>query len=311
MLEDWHAREIEPDLREKHSPMWRVYGSKANVCSNPSAHPEVCAGNVLLLVKRKRFATRDSENATVEKIWPAVEPTIEYLVPELRKLDYQAFGFSHRNQDGRELVCLPDCDALNHNVQHSDLPYKPVYVSAEGIASDLDFIQMNQLYDGVVSSGREFYHDMSVHVASPLFCAKRFGTKYAVLRGAFRKVVQALLGQIALLDEAHAEQLTKILALRVDGHQAHLGINLRQSRSSMETIMREAADFLTPLGRQNTLDDFDNRYRYWRSFYPLLSETEEQGILRLWRETVDKAFKRVCTDLSTIDDIVKEFNKDF
>jgi hypothetical protein len=118
--------------------------------------------------------TRETQQQTIQKSLTELELRLSHYTM-LEAIGYRE-GISSRT------LILPDRETLlylyhQYRIDHpeSDLPELTI-ASSSGIASDLDFVQANIDFDGILSDGVEFMHD---HVAHLLILLRRasLGTK--------------------------------------------------------------------------------------------------------------------------------------
>jgi hypothetical protein len=152
-------------------------------------YPAIEAGHekpLLFLLKRatqKKIKTL--KEALAKETRPTHQQTIQKSLTELElQLSYYTLleAVGYREGISSRTLILPDRETLlylyhQYRIDHpeSDLPELTI-ASSSGIASDLDFVQANIDFDGILSDGTEFMHD---HVAHLLVLLRRasLGTK--------------------------------------------------------------------------------------------------------------------------------------
>src|SRR3990172_6768782 len=135
-MKPWQNRTLSDDLKQKDGHLWRIYGCSPYQCS--SSEPHQCKGQLLHYVLRKKYHHSAAAEAKNAQIYPAIESNYEQMenfAQYFGRAHPTAFGYAVKKEDGRFFCSVPDCDALNHINQMSNLPYQPQFVWSHGIAA--------------------------------------------------------------------------------------------------------------------------------------------------------------------------------
>lgn len=153
-----------------------------------------------------------------KKFYPAIErdlsamaKSIDEILDLLKKLGY---SFQQKKMK------LPDFNLLNYNwkklqKEKPDLPDLDI-VDSDGIATDKDFLRLTFSRQGVLSNGKEFVHDQTIHIIKLIIMLWYYRQDFTIAKNDFFSVYESIFCIIEESDCIWKNELLTILSHKID-----------------------------------------------------------------------------------------------
>lgn len=150
-------------LKDIYNPYSPKYSSEAEGPELfPAIEPELTFCNYI-------FGSKEEANKILETV--GKEYIEKFGDIRLYSDDLKFLGYNFKTNEDGAVLMLPDREALLSNWKNlrkvRDLPKLSV-LSSEGIADDLSFVKAYIYHDALLSTGKEFVHDHTIHILSTI-----------------------------------------------------------------------------------------------------------------------------------------------
>lgn len=196
-------------------------------------------------------------NKKYQEIFPAIESSeLHQNINDYDSPVFHLLGYDSKIINNEIYIALPDREALDHNwkklrEKRPDLPALS-FISSDGIAGDMDFVEAYISHDGLLSDGEEFIHDHGSHLMPALHLMYSHPQSYPKLK--YQLVMQSIIETYSnLLTIKHAdlqgELKDSVLVKEIQ--------SLQNKQHILETILGAYVDTVSSLVDVNMLSQIE------------------------------------------------------